>query len=113
MSSSPLKNLFNFWKDISISKRFYIVIGTMAVLIASELIILQFAMRNLSAVRAFVGGESLWSKGQKDSAFHLQRFGLNKNPEDYKSFLVHLRVPEGDHQARIELLKKSPNMEVV
>ncbi|MGZ3694073.1 MAG: ATP-binding protein [Bdellovibrionota bacterium] len=113
MTFSSPKNLLSFWKDLSISKRFYIVIGTMAVLIASELIVLQFAMRTLSAVRAFVGGESLWSKGQKDSAFHLQRYGVNKNPEDYKSFLVHLRVPEGDHQARIELLKKNPNMVTV
>lgn len=113
MSFNPLRSLFLFWKDLSISKRFYIVIGTMAVLIASELLVLQFAMRTLSAVRAFVGGESLWSKGQKDSAFHLQRFAVTKNVEDYKSFLVHLRVPEGDHKARLELMKKEPNLEEV
>jgi signal transduction histidine kinase len=113
MLKNPLNRLFIFWKDLSISKRFYIVIGTMAVLIASELLVLQFAMRTLSAVRAFVGGESLWSKGQKESAFHLQRFAVTRNVEDYKSFLVHLRIPEGDHQARFQLLKPSPDMNAV
>lgn len=113
MSIKTLTRITRFWKDLSISKRFYIVIGTMAVLIASELIVLQFAMRTLSAVRAFVGGESLWSKGQKDSAFHLQRYAVTRNPEDYKSFLVHLRVPEGDHQARMELMKKNPDLSLV
>ena len=29
----------------------------------------------LSAVRACVGGESLWSKGQKDAIYHLTHYG--------------------------------------
>lgn len=29
----------------------------------------------LSGVRAYVGGESLWSKGQKDAIHYLQRYG--------------------------------------
>jgi hypothetical protein len=28
----------------------------------------------LSAVRAYVGGESLWSKGQKDAVYHLSNY---------------------------------------
>jgi hypothetical protein len=45
------------WRDVSIVKKLYFVVGVMATLIAGELIILRFAMHKLSAARAFVGGE--------------------------------------------------------
>lgn len=101
------------WKNISIAKKLYFVIGIMAFLIVGELFTLRFAMRNLSAVRAFVGGESLWSKAQKDAVFSLQRFGNTKNEKDYEAFLDFLKINEGDHQARMELLKKNPDMSIV
>jgi hypothetical protein len=56
--------LVRFWKDLSVSKKLYTVVGILAVLIASELFTLIFAMNTLSAVRGFVGGEALWSKAQ-------------------------------------------------
>ena len=62
-----MKNLFSWQKlrDISIKKKLYFIVGTMAVLIAIELITLWFAIHTLSSVRAFVGAEGLWSKAQK------------------------------------------------
>ena len=45
------------WRNLSISKKLYIVVGAMALLIACELFTLLFALHTLSAVRAFVGGE--------------------------------------------------------
>jgi signal transduction histidine kinase len=85
----------------------------MAVLIACELLTLRFAMRTLSAVRAFVDGEGNWSKAQKDAAFSLQRYALTGNEAEYQSFLTHLKIPEGDHLARMELMKPDFNLEVV
>ena len=102
-----------FWKNISIAKRLYFVVGIMAFLIAGELLTLRFAMRTLSAARAFVEGEGLWSKAQKDAVLSLQRYGQTKNEKDYNDFLFYLKVPEGDHQARLELSKKDPNLEMV
>jgi hypothetical protein len=85
----------------------------MALLIACELATLKFAMGILSAVRAFVGGEGLWSKAQKNAAFRLQRFAVTHNEEDFLAFLDYLKIPEGDHLARIELGKAHPNLEIV
>src|SRR5262245_36113526 len=102
-----------FWRDLSISKKLYIVIGIMAVLIAGELLTLTFAMSTLSAVRAFVGGESLWTKGQKNAAIHLQRYGITRNEEDFRAFLKYLEAPEGDHAARLELQKPNPDLDIV
>lgn len=55
------------WRDLSVSKKLYAVVGLMAILIALELFTLLFAMNTLSAVRAFVNAEGVWSKSQKNA----------------------------------------------
>jgi two-component system, sensor histidine kinase len=102
-----------WWRDLSIAKKLYFVVGIMAVLIAGELLILRFSMTTLSALRAFVEAEGNWSKSQKNSAFSLQRYAFTQDEGDYQDFLKDLRIPEGDHQARVELQKPQPNLEVV
>ena len=62
-------------------------------------------MEILSAVRAYVGGEGLWSKGQKDAVMHLTRYARLHDPTDYARYREALAVPLGDHTARIELQK--------
>ncbi|HLK89143.1 MAG TPA: HAMP domain-containing sensor histidine kinase [Polyangia bacterium] len=101
------------WRDVSIARKLYFVVGIMAFLIVGELITLRLAMHTLSAARAFVGGEGLWSKSQKNAAINLQRYGRTKDPADFASFLADLQVPEGDSQARIELFKPAPNLSIV
>jgi signal transduction histidine kinase len=101
------------WKDVSIAKKLYFVVGVMALLIMGELITLQFAMRNLSAARAFVAGEGIWSKSQKNALIYLQRFGRTKDPQEYQNFLDQLKIPESDHQARLEMMKANPDMTAI
>ena len=67
----------------------------------------------LSAVRAYVGGESLWSKGQRDATFCLARFAQTGNAEDYRQFQLALVVPLGAQRTRVELDKPDPDMAVV
>lgn len=66
----------------------------------------------LSAVRAYVGGESLWSKGQKEALYHLDRYARLHDPNDYVRFERALAMPLGDRRARIELSGPSPDLEV-
>lgn len=101
------------WKSLSIAKKLYAVVGIMAILIAGELITLHYAMETLSAVRAFVGGEGLWSKAQKNAAFNLQRYATTRDEDDYQDFLQSFQVPDGDHLARTELYKKNPDLSIV
>ncbi len=105
--------ILNQWHNLSISKKLYGVIGVMAVLIVLELLTLWFAMNTLSAVRAFVGGEGLWSKAQKDAAASLQQYVYNGDEKNYEAFLNHLKINEGDHKARIELEKPNPDFNKV
>lgn len=103
----------SWWMKLSISNKLLLAAGIMATLIATELFTLRFAMRTLSAVRAFVGGEGLWSKAQKDAVLNLQRYYINRKEEDFQAFLKNLEIPEGDHQARIELMKADANLDII
>ena len=105
--------LLKHWQDISIAKRLYFVVGAMATLIAGELLAMQFAMHTLSAARAFVGGEGLWSKAQKNAAISLQHYRLTGDEASYAQYLEYLQIPEGDHIARLELQKAEPNLAIV
>ncbi len=97
------------WRDISIAKKLYFVVGIMAFLIVGELVTLRFAMHTLSAARAFVGGEGLWSKAQKNAAISIQRYGVTHDEAEFRAFVAYMEVPRGDRQARLELFK--PNLD--
>lgn len=97
--------MFKFWKDLSVSKKLYAVVGFMAFLVALELVTLLFAMNTLSTLRAFVGGEGTWSKAQKNGIHSLYLYILTQEPTYYADFSRHLQVNLGDRQARLELMK--------
>ena len=99
-------------KDIPISMKLYFIVGTMAVLIAVELLTLWFAIHTLSSVRALVGAEGLWSKGQKDAIYQLEKYYRTHDERDYKAFQKFMIVPNGDHKTRVELLKKNPDINI-
>src|SRR6187551_3263646 len=98
-----MKKLFTLkWlKNVSIAKRLYFAMSIMALLIAIELFTLWFAVTTLSSVRAYVGGEGLWSKAQKDAIYHLSRYGHTRDNNEYNYFLEFMQVPQGDHDARV------------
>lgn len=77
----------------------------MAVLITAELAALTITIKILSAVRAYVGGEGLWSKAQKNAIYYLTKYTFTHDEKDYQSYLDSLKAPLSDHQARIALSK--------
>ncbi len=97
--------------DISVRKKVYFVVGTMAVLIVIELFALWFSIHTLSSVRAFVGGEGLWSKSQKDAFYHLRKYYTGQNEEDYRLFHKFMSVPLGDHKALVALSQQPVDLD--
>src|ERR1700733_9286469 len=97
--------MLKWWKNLSVSKKLYSVVGIMALLIATELFTLLFAMDILSAVRTFVGGEGLWSKAQKNAIYDLNRYLETQDEKYWRKFQFDLDIPRGDHRARIEMEK--------
>src|ERR1700761_5844289 len=102
--------LRRWFKNISIARKLYFTVGTMALLIGVELFVLFFSLSTLSSLRAYVGGEGLWSKAQKDAVFHLYKYGVSRTERDYELFEQFMRVPMGDAKARRELLTSNPNI---
>jgi hypothetical protein len=103
--------LYRWFRDISIARKLYFTVGTMALLIGVELFVLFFSLNTLSSLRAYVGGEGLWSKAQKDAVFHLYKYGISRTERDYSLFEQFMRIPEGDAKTRRELLTGGRNME--
>jgi two-component system, sensor histidine kinase len=104
--------LFKWFRNVPIAKKLYFTVGIMALLIALELIVLFFSINTLSSVRAYVGGEGLWSKAQKDAIYQLRSYGLTHNEADFEKFRDFMKVPTGDHITRIELGKANPDMRI-
>ena len=70
-----------------------------------------FFMELLSAARAYVGGESLWTKAQKQAVQSLVRFAQLRDGEEWRAYQQAIAVPLGDRVAREELEKPAPDFE--
>ena len=67
----------------------------------------------LSSARAYVGGESLYTKGQKNAVRWLGQYMRSGEEVDYAHYLDALAVPLGDRDAQLELEKPAPDYAVV
>jgi diguanylate cyclase (GGDEF)-like protein len=91
----------------------FTIVWMFAAIVLSLLIISNLSLGMLSSVRAFVGGESLWSKAQKDAVFHLQNYAADHNASEITRFREDIDIPLGDHEARLEMDKPTPELQVV
>jgi diguanylate cyclase (GGDEF)-like protein len=91
----------------------FAIIWMFAAIVLCLLILANFSFGVLSSVRAYVGGESRWSKAQKDAVFHLQKYAATHAPDDLRRFHENITVPLGDHAARIEMNKTHPDIQKV
>jgi hypothetical protein len=91
----------------------FAIIWVFAAIVLCLLMLANFSFGLLSSVRAYVGGESLWSKAQKDAVYHLQKYAASGAPEELRQFRADIAVPLGDHEARAEMDKSNPDFEKV
>lgn len=78
-----------------------IQVGVSAALLGIALLCLDIS----NGVRAYVGGEGLYSKGQKDAVYYLTRYANTGAPDDYRKYKDSVAIPLGDQKARVELQK--------
>jgi signal transduction histidine kinase len=105
-------SIFKWYRNVSIAKKLYFTVGIMALLIAVELFVLFFSINTLSSVRAYVNGEGLWSKAQKDGLYQLQKYARTHDETDYLKFREFMKVNLGDHKTRQELSKPDPDLNI-
>lgn len=63
-----------------------------------------FTIKILSGSRAYVNGESHYSKGQKDAVRHLITYLYTEEAEQWDLYKIELSVPQGDGASRIALI---------
>ncbi len=97
---------------VPLSKRLLLIVWPFLAIVTFLVLLAMGAVDILSAGRAYVGGEGLWSKSQKDAVYYLTRYAQTKEEDEYLKFRGAIAVPLGDRKARIELDKRSPDLEL-
>ncbi len=67
------------------------------------------SLSTLSSIRAFVNGEGMWSKAERQAIAELRYFAGSGSQQDYQRFRDELAVALEDRVARLELQSHSPN----
>jgi diguanylate cyclase (GGDEF)-like protein len=74
-----------------------------------QMLVAGVSLSVLSDVRAYVGGESLWSKGQKDAIYYLSIYADTGDDRYFQKYQSALAVPLGDLNARLALEQADPD----
>lgn len=69
------------------------------------------SLYTLSAVRSYVGGEGLWSKGQKDAIYYLNLYANGHDEINYLRYEQAISIPKGGHTLRMALDKPEPDID--
>ena len=94
-------------------KRMLLILSPFLVIVTVLVWLAIASIDILAAGRAYVEGESLWSKNQKEAVFHLVRFAETRSESDFSSYRKAILVPLGYRKARLELEKSEPDYSAV
>jgi len=94
-------------------RRLVAIVWLFTGIVACLLVAAVLSLGLLSAGRAFVEAQGVWTRAQKEAAFHLTRYTLLHEEADYDAFTRAIAVPLGDQRARLELEKQQPDLDVV
>jgi diguanylate cyclase (GGDEF)-like protein len=90
---------------LGVGKRILPIVSPFLAIVAVLVLLAVLSIDILAAGRAYVEGESLWSKSQKEAVSHLLRYAETKAEPDFLNYQKAIRVPMGFHKARLELEK--------
>jgi diguanylate cyclase (GGDEF)-like protein len=68
------------------------------------------SLETLSSVRAYVGGEGLWSKGQKDAIHFISLYSQTGDEQFFGRFKSAVAIPLADRAARYALEQSTPDL---
>jgi PAS domain S-box-containing protein len=108
MTFSPFRHRLRY---LSLERKLALIVALFGAIVATLVLLAVLEIEILAAVRAYVGGEGLWSKSQKTAVTHLQRYATSKLPREYEAFRTSIAVPLGDRRARLALEQPTPDLE--
>ena len=94
-------------------ERYATVVLPFVLAVAALTLVAVFSLSIAATLRAYVSGESHWSKGQKAAIGSLQRYLVTADEQDYRQFQSELAVPLSDMRARLEMEKERMDWGVV
>jgi len=91
-------------------------IGGLSIVLLISLLLLIFTnyytLRTMSAMRAYIYGESAYSKGEKNASQNLMLYINTHDSVEWNDYLQNIAIPDGDRKAREALLNDLPMAEV-
>ncbi len=93
------------FRNFTITARLATIVFVFVAAIASLVPIFALSLHIAAGVRAFVGAEGMWSKGQKDAVYYLSRYARSRNEDDYRKYERGIAVPLAYRDARLEMEK--------
>jgi PAS domain S-box-containing protein len=101
------------FRRLPIASKLRVIVGVFVAIVICVFFLGVLRSEILTGVRAYVGGEGLWSKAEKRAVLSLTKYAASHAESDYQQYLVEIAVPTGDQQARLELQRSSPDMTLV
>jgi two-component system cell cycle sensor histidine kinase/response regulator CckA len=103
----------NIFGRLPVARKLSLVVGVFVCVVIAVFYLGALRSDVLSGIRAYVGGEGLWSRAQKRAVFRLTRYAESRAESDYQDYLANISVPLGDRQARLQLEQPKPDMALV
>ncbi|MES2991845.1 MAG: ATP-binding protein [Pseudomonadota bacterium] len=91
--------------------RYWPIVAVFVAMTLLQASVAAISIQLLSTVRAYVTGESLYSKGQKDAQIYLLDYVDRQQEADFQRFSAALSMPLGDRAAREALQRAQPDIE--
>lgn len=98
---------------LPIARKLLIIVGVFVAIVVCVFYLGVLRSEILSGIRAYVGGEGLWSKAEKRAVLSLTQYASSHSESAYQQYLAEISVPAGDKQARLQLQSLSPDMKQV
>jgi two-component system, cell cycle sensor histidine kinase and response regulator CckA len=108
-----MRNQRDTFRHLPVARKLLIIVGVFVAIVLCVFYLDIFRSEVLSGVRAYVGGEGLWSKAEKRAALSLTDYAGSHAEADYQTYLSEIAVPLGDKQARLQLQSSKPDMALV
>jgi PAS domain S-box-containing protein len=90
----------------------YLIVALYVTIIFCLIFFIRVELDALTTIRAYVGGEGIWAKAQKNAILSLNDYAVSHDEADYRGFLTYLQIPLGDRKARLELQTQSPDLQI-
>jgi PAS domain S-box-containing protein len=102
-----------FFRRLPLNKRLGGIVWLFGIIVLFVFLMGEVRADVLSGVRAYVAGEGLWSKAEKEAVQSLLKYAQSRSESDYTDYLAQIAVPAGDKRARVELEKSAPDYRVI